>query len=74
MDLEGSVYGAQRSFNALGAQYNGVQKLRRRKMGVIIFNFFPSASKLKLSEKIVKIWPLGRKKRPKEQYFGGKRG
>ena len=71
MDLEGSIFGAQRSFNALGAQNNGVQKLRRGKRGVIIFNFWPSASKLKLPEKIMKIWPLGRKKRLKEHFFGG---
>ena len=63
IDLEGSIFEAQRSFNALGAQNNSVQKLRRRKMGVIIFNFFPSASKLKL-------WPLGRK----EPFLGGKQG
>ena len=69
MDLEGSIFEAHRSFNALGAQRNGVQKLKRRKMGVIIFNFLPSASNRKLPEKIVKFWPLGRKKRPKEPFL-----
>ena len=71
MDLECSIFGAQRSFNALGAQNNGVQKLRRRKRGVIIFNFFPSASKHKLPEKNHENLALGAQKAPQGAIFLG---
>ena len=50
LDLGASIFGVQRRVTAQNIRGNILQRLRTKKWGVIIFNFFPHSPKSDLPE------------------------